>query len=115
MTEQTALKKIEHKSIDGKRLIYVTYEMPDFSHFTTVGQTKPLLDSIALELPKLNEQTKQLYNKQNEIAEHYQRQKAAEEQKAEEEANKLKEDIKEITERYENKLKDKTRISKQKK
>jgi len=88
--------------------------MPDFSHFTTIGQTKPLLESIALELPKFNEQTKQLYEKQNEIAEHYQRQIDDEAERAEEEANKLKEDVnklredvKEITESYESKLRDK--------
>ncbi len=67
--------EIEHRTTDGKRLIYVTYEMPDFIHFTTIGQTKPLLESIALELPKFNEQTKELYIKQNEIAEDYQREK----------------------------------------
>jgi len=81
--------------------------MSDFSHFNNIEQAKPLLKAIALELPKINEQVKQLYNKQNEIADHYQQEIEAEATKAEEEINKLKADFRELTENYENQIKEK--------
>ena len=128
MTDPTALNKYEHKAADGTRIIYVTYEMPAFDHSTRINQAKPLLEAIALELPIMNNQAKQLYDKQNEIADHYQQEIERLSEKADADEDKLKRDIeelanvlsdkerliKEITDNYENNLKDKDKEIKEK-
>ena len=67
-----SLKKTEVKDTNGKTL-YVSYTIEDLASITKwVGAGKSLLDEVATELLTINEQSKKLFDKQIEIANHYQ-------------------------------------------
>ena len=71
-TEPTAMLATNFTDPNTNEIIYYTYEMPDFSSLTRCEQTKKLLDSAKRAFEATNQQTKALYNRQIEIAKHYQ-------------------------------------------
>lgn len=68
----TSITKTEVK--DGNnQTVYTTYALPDIASYTKwIGQGKILLEDIEKEIPSINAQTKALFDKQIEIATHYQ-------------------------------------------
>ena len=69
-----SLNKLQVKD-NNEQTVYITYSIDDLSSITKwSGAGKPLLEEIALEFTNINAQSKALFDKQIEIATHYQTQ-----------------------------------------